>query len=238
MVRNSSHDTYYTINVASTHCNVSRNKDFHTLELSNTDWESINLPSWSNPFELLDVCHKNSNAFKFQRLGRMREIKAYRMISIILHDLLNSVVNQNKSLSHRCTPETYDYYYQYLPSKFYIVGALQINYLLTNCISYSLELDSRNKRGVKVDYNDDPTQITSVKPLQFNYFDIWQRLCDRTLFSASSLSFTSLPIVGSPQKSFTAKNLDTCNPIHWWMGWSQKNVLFGSWHSMHSWWVI
>jgi len=75
----------------------------------------------------------------------------------------------------------------------------------------------------------------------FTYFDRnYAKADDHTLSSAPSSSVPSLPIVGSPQKSFMAqyhrkekssinklkeyfklpaKDLDTCNPIHWWMGW-------------------
>ena len=105
-------------------------------------------------------------------------------------------------------------------------------------------LDPRiSYEGMKADYDDDPTlsdHLEHSRSSLFNYFGRnYAKPDDRTLSLASSSSVTSLPAVGSPQKSFTARyrrkdkssineleeyfklpaeDFDTCNPIHWWMG--------------------
>lgn len=96
---------------------------------------------------------------------------------------------------------------------------------------------------MKADYDDDPTISDHLEYSRSSLFDYFNRnyakADDHTLSSASSSPVTSLPIVGSPQKSFTAQycrkdkssineleeyfklpaeDFDTCNPIHWWMG--------------------
>jgi len=96
---------------------------------------------------------------------------------------------------------------------------------------------------MKADSDDDSTLSDHLEQSRLNLFTYFNRnyvkVDDRSSSSAPPLSVPTPPIVGSPQKSFTAQyrrkekssineleeyfilpaeDFDTCDPIHWWMG--------------------
>jgi hypothetical protein len=105
-----------------------------------------------------------------------------------------------------------------------------------------LVLDPRiSYDGMRTDYADDPTLADHLEQSKSNlvaYFN--EHYANKAISTPSSVpSVQSPPVVGSPQKSFTARyrrkektstneveeyfklpteDFDTCNPIQWWMG--------------------
>jgi hypothetical protein len=92
--------------------------------------------------------------------------------------------------------------------------------------------------SMKTDYANDPILVDHLEQSKLNlvaYFN--EHYANKVISTPSSVpSVQSPPVVGSPQKSFTAQycrkektsieeyfklsaeDFDTCNPIQWWMG--------------------
>jgi len=102
---------------------VSRNKDLHALELSNTDWESISLvASWLKSFRSATT---EMSATKVPMLSTTHAIFRGLQDDIknILRDLPNSVspnIKVGLTDAHR---KLSDYYYQFDASPFYTWAA-------------------------------------------------------------------------------------------------------------------
>ena len=107
-------------------------------------------------------------------------------------------------------------------------------------------LDPRiSYEGMKIDYANDPMLAEHLKQSKSNLFNYFHENYAHAVVSTPSSvnspspSVQTEPIVGSPQKSFTARyrrkekpsvneleeyfklpaeDFDACNPIHWWMG--------------------
>ena len=102
---------------------VSRNKDLHALELSNTNWESIKLvASWLKLFWSVTM---EMSTTKLPMLSMTHAIFQGLQDDIkdILHSLPNSILPRIKlglTDTHR---KLSDYYYQYDASPFYTWAA-------------------------------------------------------------------------------------------------------------------
>src|SRR5260370_30419669 len=102
---------------------VSRNKDLHALELSNTDWESLKLEtSWMKTFQ---SATKEMHATKVPMLS---------MTHTIFRGLQDDIKNILRNLPNLASPKIKlgltdahhklsDYYYQFDASPFYIWAA-------------------------------------------------------------------------------------------------------------------
>jgi hypothetical protein len=102
---------------------VSRNKDLHTLALSNTDWESIKLvASWLKSFRSATT---EMSATKVPMLSTTHAIfrGLQDEIKKILHDLPNSVSPKIKLGLMDAHRKLSDYYYQFDASPFYTWAA-------------------------------------------------------------------------------------------------------------------
>jgi hypothetical protein len=102
---------------------VSRNKDLHTLELSQADWESIKLvASWLKSFRSATT---EMSATKTPMLSTTHAIfrGLQDKIKNILHSLPNSVSPRIKLSLTDAHCKLSDYYYQYDTSPFYIWAA-------------------------------------------------------------------------------------------------------------------
>jgi hypothetical protein len=104
-------------------CFVSRNKDLHALELSNTDWESLNLvTSWLKSFRSATT---QMSATKVPMVSTTHAIfrGLQEDIKNILRNLSNSVspaIKLGLTDAHR---KLSDYYYQFDASPFYTWAA-------------------------------------------------------------------------------------------------------------------
>ena len=112
---------------------VSRNKDLHALELSNTDWESITLvTSWLKSFRAATT---EMSATKIPMLSTTHAIFRGLQDDIknILRDLPNSVSPRIKLGLTDAHRKLSDYYYQYDASPFYTWAACAstVNKLVT-----------------------------------------------------------------------------------------------------------
>lgn len=111
---------------------VSRNKDLHALELSNTDWESIKLvASWLKSFRYATT---EMSATKVPMLSTTHAIFRGLQDDIkdILRDLPNSVSPQIKFGLTDAHRKLSDYYYQFDASPFYTWAARTYTLLKPN----------------------------------------------------------------------------------------------------------
>jgi len=102
---------------------VSRKKDLHTFELSDSDWESIMLvTSWLKSFQSATT---EMSATKIPMLSTMHTIfwGLQDDIKNILHNLPNSVSPKIKLGLMDAHHKLSDYYYQYDASPFYTWAA-------------------------------------------------------------------------------------------------------------------
>ncbi len=102
---------------------VSRNKDLHALELSNTDWESIKLvAAWLKSFQSATT---EMSATKVPMLSTKHVIFQGLQDDIknILHDLPSSVSSEIKLGLTDAHCKLSDYYYQFNASLFYTWAA-------------------------------------------------------------------------------------------------------------------
>src|SRR5258707_4303381 len=102
---------------------VSRNKDLHALELSNTDWESIKLvAAWLKSFQSATT---EMSATKVPMLSTKHVIFQGLQDDIknILHDLPSSVSSEIKLSLTDAHCKLSDYYYQFDASLFYTWAA-------------------------------------------------------------------------------------------------------------------
>jgi len=225
---------------------VSRNKDLHALELSNTDWKSIKLvASWLKSFRSATM---EISTTKLPMLSMTHAIfwGLQDDIKDILCSLPNSISPRIKLSLTDAHRKLSDYYYQYDASPFYTWAACKWGFnwnhflsdwqplVLDPCISYE---------GLKVDYGDDLTltsHLEESKTTLFNYFDEnYATLPCLTPSSPPPMPVQALPMDGLPQKSFMARyhrrenhptneleeyfklpaeDFNTCNPIQWWVG--------------------
>src|SRR6267154_235581 len=102
---------------------ISRNKDLHTFELSNTDWESIKLvATWLKSFQSATI---EMSATKVPMLSTTHAIFRGLQDDIknILRDLPNSVSPKIKLSLIDAHRKLSDYYYQFDASPFYTWAA-------------------------------------------------------------------------------------------------------------------
>ena len=102
---------------------VSRNKDLHAFELSNTDWESIKLvATWLKSFQSATI---EMSATKVPMLSTTHAIFRGLQDDIknILRDLPNSVSPKIKLGLTDAHRKLSDYYYQFDASPFYTWAA-------------------------------------------------------------------------------------------------------------------
>jgi hypothetical protein len=104
-------------------CFVSRNKDLHALELSNTDWESLKLVmSWLKSFRSATTQMSTTKVLMVSTThvifrGLQEDIKN------ILHNLSNSVLPSIKLGLTDAHRKLSNYYYQFDVSPFYTWAA-------------------------------------------------------------------------------------------------------------------
>ena len=226
---------------------ISRNKDLHVFELSNADWKSIKLvTSWLKSFRIATT---EMSATKVPMLSTTHTIfwGLQDNIKTILCDLPDSVslnIKLGLTDAHR---KLSDYYYQYDASPFYTWAACMCQIHLYDCSVSNWVIQVLDPRisyeGMKIDFADDPMlskHLEQSKSNLFIYFhDNYTHAAISTPPSITSPSAQTSPIMGSPQKSFTARyrrkekasineleeyfklpaeDFDACNPIQWWMG--------------------
>ncbi len=110
---------------------VSRNKDLHALELSNTNWESIKLVvSWLKSFRLATTEMSTTKSPMLSMThaifqGLQDDIKG------ILHSLPNSVSPRIKLGLTDVHRKLSNYYYQYNASPFYTWAACMWDFIVT-----------------------------------------------------------------------------------------------------------